>query len=283
MPLVKQFIDLPMGMLAYVKAGPSPAAGAALGEPVVFLHGIPTSSFMWRRVLDELAPTRLCYALDMLGYGDSDQPADRDLSVAAQAGYLKAWAGALGLAAFHLAGHDIGGGVAQQFAVQDQSRVRSLILVDSICYDSWPEPNIARLKEPQWDATLRARDLRPGFRRALETGLVHKERVTDEMVEGYVAPFLGQAGRQAYLRCARALDTRDTTSIADQVEQLDVPTLILWGEQDPYQKIEYGRRLAKAMRRASLQVCTDGGHFLPEDRPDWVAQQIRAFLSATIP
>ena len=276
MPLVKQFVDFPFGMLAYIKVGQG-------GEPIVFLHGIPTSSFMWRRVLDELALTRTCYALDMLGYGDSDKPADRDLSVAAQAEYLNAWADGLGIAPFHLVGHDIGGGVAQQLAVREPRRIKSLVLVDSICYDSWPEPNIARLKEPSWDATLRARDLRPGFRRAMEAGMVHKERVTDEVVEGYVAPFLGQAGRQAYLRCARALDARDTLSIAADVEKLDIPTRVLWGQHDPYQKLEYGQRLARSMRRASLEVCPDGGHFLPEDCPDWVAQQIRAWVSGTIP
>ena len=66
-----------------------------------------------------------------------------------------------------------------------------------------------------------------------------------------------------------------------QVEQLDVSTLIPWRGRDPYQKIEYGRRLAKTMQLASLEVCADGGHFLPEDRPDRVAVQIRAFLLPT--
>ena len=271
MPISKQFADFPFGMLAYVKAGEGP--------PIVFLHGIPTSSFMWRHVIKVLAQTHTCYALDLLGYGDSDKPIEGDLSVAAQARYLKAWTDLESLPAFHLIGHDIGGGVAQQFAIAFAGMVKSLVLVDSVCYDSWPEPAIARLKEPHWDTTLRARDLRPGFRRALETGLVHKERLSDEVVEGYVGPFLAQAGRQAYLRCARALDSKDTLDIAARVEAIDIPALVLWGKQDPYQKLEYGQRLAKSMRHASLSVCEDGGHFLPEDCPDWVAEQIVRFIA----
>lgn len=273
MAFTKLFAELPSGMLAYVKAGQA-------GETVVFLHGIPTSSFMWRNVVGPLAATHTCYALDMLGYGDSDKAAGQDLSIVAQADYLEAWANGQSLDRFHLVGHDIGGGVAQQFAVRYPSRVKSLVLVDTVCYDSWPEPGIARLKEPHWDATLKARDLRPGLRRALETGLVHKDRITDELVEGYVAPFLGQAGRQAYLRCARALETAHTADIAAQIEALDIPTLILWGQHDAFQKLAYGERLAKAMRKARLAVCEDGGHFLPEDRPGWVAEQIGAFVLA---
>lgn len=276
MPFAKLFTEMPFGMLAYTKTGEA-------GEPVVFLHGIPTSSFLWRNVVAPLSGGRTCYALDMLGYGDSDKAAGQDLSIVAQAGYLETWAMAQSVTRFHLVGHDIGGGVAQQFAVRFPRRILSLTLVDSVCYDSWPEPNIARLKEPHWDATLKARDLRPGLRRAIETGMVHKERITDELVEGYVAPFLGQAGRLAYLRCARALDTAHTAEIAAQVEALDVPALVLWGRHDPFQKLVYGERLARSMRKARLEVCEDGGHFLPEDRPDWVAGQIGAFLSATIP
>jgi pimeloyl-ACP methyl ester carboxylesterase len=271
MPFAKQFSDLPFGMLAYTKSGQG-------GLPVVFLHGIPTSSFLWRDVV-ALLPDHTCYALDLLGYGDSDKPASGDLSIVAQARYVEAWASLLGISSFVLVGHDIGGGVALQLAVHHPRRVAGLGLVDSICYDSWPEPNVARLKESHWDQTLRARDLRPGFRRALETGLVHKDRLNDAVVEGYVGPFLGQAGRQAYLRCARALDTSHTTTIMNDVEALDVPTLVLWGQQDPFQKLEYGQRLARSMKRASLEVCEDGSHFLPEDRPEWVAGRLNRFLS----
>ena len=274
MPFAKEFVELPFGMLAYVSAG-------KMGDPLVLLHGIPTSSFLWRGVIPGVEDAFSVYALDMLGYGDSDKPPEADISVGAQAGYLKEWADAVGLDSFHVAGHDIGGGVAQIFAVRYPQRVKRLVLIDTVCYDSWPVADIARLKDPSWDRILHARDLRPGFRRALEGGMVHRERVNDEMLEGYVGPFLARAGRQAYLRCARALDNKDTQEIAHHIEALPHPTLILWGEQDPFQSVDYGQRLAAAMPNARLETCPDGGHFLPEDRPDWVAEQIREFIQTS--
>src|SRR5437868_7064036 len=103
MAIVKQFADFPFGMLGFVKAGQA-------GQAVVLLHGIPTSSFMWRNVVGLLAKTQTCYAVDMLGYGDSDKAQGQSLSIVAQADYLKAWADSQNLAALHLVGHDIGGG-----------------------------------------------------------------------------------------------------------------------------------------------------------------------------
>lgn len=271
MAFSKRFARLPWGMQAYVQAGEGDVAA-------VFLHGIPTSSFLWRHVLPLLQGERACYALDLLGYGDSDKPTEADLSLPAQVGYLKGWADALDLGRFHLVGHDIGGGIAQLFAVRYPERIARIVLVDSVAYDSFPEPSIARLKDASWDGILEARDLRPGFRRALEQGLGSRREVTDELLEAYVAPWLGSAGRRAYLRAARALRTEDIGSAVEAIERLPHPMLILWGEKDLFQNPSYGERLARALPNARLVLCPEGGHFLPEDRPAWVGEQIAAFL-----
>ena len=271
MPISKRFVDLPTGMVAYVQAGDA-------GVPVVFLHGLPASSFLWRRAIAALHRSFPCYALDLLGYGDSDQDEGADLSLPAQATVLSLWADAVGLERFHLVGHDIGGGVAQVFTTRHPERVGRLVLVDTVAYDSWPVPDITRLKEPHWDETLRARDLRPGFRRAFEQELVHKERLTDEVLEGYVGPFVGRGGREAYLRCARALETRHLLDLTERIEAIPHPTLVLWGERDTFQELRFGQRLVAALSNARIEVCADGGHFLPEDRPEWVAKRIRGFL-----
>ncbi len=269
MTFSKLFVDLPFGMMAYTKSGEGM-------NRLVFLHGIPTSSFLWRGVITQLQGQFESYAPDLLGYGDSDKPPEQDLSIASQANYLADWADAVGLDSFDLIGHDIGGGVAQVFATRFPKRVNRLVLVDTVAYDSWPVPDIDRLKDPSWDERLRSRDLRSGFRRALETGLAHKE-ITDELLEGYVGPFIGKTGREAYLRAARALDNKDLMDISSQIEELTHPTLLLWGDQDPFQDISYGERLVKSMSDARLEKCENAGHFLPEERPDWVAEKISKF------
>jgi 2-hydroxymuconate-semialdehyde hydrolase len=267
----KSFVRTPAGRLAYVKAG--------TGRPMLLIHGIPTSSFLWRNVIPPLAEELRVYAVDLLGYGDSDKPEDADLSIVAQARHLWSFMEQVGWRRGSVVGHDIGGGIAQLLAVEHSEAVTKLVLIDSIAYDSWPEPQIARLKEPVWDEIMETLDLGKGLRRAFEEGMAHKERVDDELVAQYVLPFDGVEGRRAYLRCARALRTEDLTSVMDRVERLDVPTLIIWGAADPYQDVRYGERLAGAMRRARL-VVEEAGHFIQEDRPEEVALLVRNFVAA---
>lgn len=263
-------VETRAGTMAYRQAG--------AGDPVILIHGIPTNSGLWRNVMADLADDFAVYAPDMIGYGASVKPEAGDLSVSAQADYLADFMDAVGIDAAHLVGHDIGGGVVQIFTVRHPDRANKLVLVDSIAYDSWPEPGIARLKEPAWDEIMQRLDLAKGFRKGLEQGMVQTDKITDEVVDRYAGPFRDLEGRMAYLRAARALETRDTLDIADEIEAIDKPVLILWGDGDIFQSVDYGRRLADALADARLVVIDEAGHFLPEDQPEALAQHIREFL-----
>ena len=261
------------GKIAYVRKGE--------GAPVVLIHGIPTSSYLWRDVIPPLSREFAVCALDLLGYGDSDKPPKADLAVCAQARYVAEFMMHVGLTHATVAGHDIGGGVAQLLALGRPELVKRLVLIDTVAYDSWPGPEIDRLKDPAWDKIIERIDLRKGFREALLRGMVHKDRVTDSLVEEYVRPFDDVEGRRTYLRCARALNNRDLLIRAAEIEQLSLPVLILWGEADDYQDPAVGQRLADRLGAARLVVLKDAGHFLPEDQPEEIARLMRAFIRET--
>jgi pimeloyl-ACP methyl ester carboxylesterase len=261
------------GKIAYVREGE--------GAPVVLIHGIPTSAFLWRDVIPSLSREFAVCALDLLGYGDSDKPPKVDLSVRAQATYVAEFMMQVGLTHATVAGHDIGGGVAQLLALGRPELVKRLVLLDTVAYDSWPVPEIDRLKDPAWDQIIETIDLRKGFKKALLRGIFHKDRVTDSLVEEYVRPFDGVEGRRTYLRCARALNNRDLLIRAAEIEQLSLPVLILWGEADDYQDPAVGQRLADRLGAARLVVLKDAGHFLPEDQPEEIARLMRAFIRET--
>src|SRR2546425_6829007 len=147
------------GDIAYLRTGQGPA--------LVLLHGIPSSSYLWRDVIEPLSATFEVLAPDLLGYGDSDKRMDVDLSIAAQARYVVAFMETIGVHQAAVAGHDIGGGVAQLMAVDEPQRVARLILIDSIVDNNWPIPDIARLKEPAWDQIMVNIDLRGGLPQGL--------------------------------------------------------------------------------------------------------------------
>lgn len=269
----EKFLHVDGHRLVYVLTGPDPS--------IVLLHGIPTNKHLWRNVLGFLSDAGLnCVSPDLLGYGDSSKPESADLGIAPQARIIEALLRQLDWKSSVVVGHDIGGGVAQLLALNCSQYLRGLVLVDTIAYDSFPEPGIARLKDPVWDDILGTEgfDLRKGLTKGLLHGMVLMEKVTPELVTEYERPFQGVTGRQAYLRVARALRTEELSTRAPEIERLQLPTLVVWGASDTFQPLRYGQRLAEAMPNAILEVIEGAGHFLPEDAPDRLARSIIRFV-----
>ena len=254
------------------------------GPSVALIHGIPTSSYLWRNVIPLLVDEGLqVIAVDLLGYGDSDKPSDVDLGVANQAKRIAAALRELNWDGSAIVGHDIGGGVAQLLCANAPQAAKHLVLLDSIAYDSFPEPGIARLKDPVWDNILGAADfnLQRGLIKGFTRGVVHRERITSELIEAYERPFRGIEGRLAYLRAARALRTEELSTRMTEIHKLTLPALIIWGANDAFQPLRYGLQLANSMRRARFVKIEHAGHFLPEDEPTLVAGLIGDFVKST--
>jgi pimeloyl-ACP methyl ester carboxylesterase len=252
------------------------------GPQILLLHGIPTNRKLWRDVVPPLVEAGFqVFTLDLLGYGESAKPADADLGIKNQATLLGEALPRLGWRRGIVIGHDIGGGIAQLLALDHPDLVSAMVLIDTIACESFPEPGIGRLKEPIWDGIFAdpSFSLAKGFTKALEAGILDPDRHSADLVARYELPFSGVDGRLAYLRAARALRTEELSDRMTAIEQMDVPTLILWGEKDVFQDPALGRRLASAMPRAHFEMITGAGHFLPEDRPHRVASEVLDFAA----
>src|SRR5919202_2184352 len=136
-----EFIDLGGARLYYYAAG---TRGA--GEPVVFLHGFPTSSHLWRDVVPLVPAGHRLVVLDLLGYGRSDKPLGRDVSIRGHAERLVQLFDALRIERASVVGHDIGGGIAQYLAVKHPTRVVRIALVNSVGFDDWPTREVRMAK-----------------------------------------------------------------------------------------------------------------------------------------
>jgi pimeloyl-ACP methyl ester carboxylesterase len=243
------------------------------GKPVLLLHGIPTSSRLWDFIGVELARDFDVIAPDLLGFGESAKPLDRDVSVTAQAELLPELLDELGVDRPVVVGHDIGGAVAQILAVRSPERVAALGLVDSVSFDSWPiapmialrrsAPLVSKLP-PGWVTTTLAaglqRDLPERAHEAVDAGLAAWDRDADSL--------------RAFFRNVEALDSRHTQAIAGRLGDIAVPAHVVWGASDRFQKPEWAPRLRDAIPGATLRLI-DSGHFVPWERPEELATEIR--------
>lgn len=249
------------------------------GQPVILLHGIPTSPELWRYVIPRLKGVRVL-AWEMVGYGQSiEEGRDRDLSIARQADYLAAWMRQLGIGKAIVGGHDLGGGVAQILTVRHPDLCKALFLTNSVGYDNWPIPSVMALRA----SGALMRWLPDPLLKLLLMNLFYRGHDDGDAAWAafhvHADHYLGSGGAAALIRQIKWLDARDTLAVAGRLPSLSIPARIVWGEADRFLKIEYGERFARDLR-APLRRIEGGKHFTPEDHPGLVAEGIMKLAQA---
>lgn len=252
--------------------------GSGSGPAVLLIHGIPTSSLLWRNVIPALAHDRRVIAPDLLNYGKSHKLDNANVSIEAQSRMLLGFMDALGVRRADVVGHDIGGGVAELMAVNRPERVARLVLADAVCFDSWPIPEFKPLQEPGAEQGMTAQELAEMQRDFLHKGMHDKQNATPELADMVAAPWEGEAGKHAFFRNLRRLNPEYTLAIADELKHLPHETLVLWGRHDVFQKPEYAEKLVATLPEARLEW-VEAGHWIPEERPREVADNIGRFLA----
>ena len=247
------------------------------GPPVVLIHGIPTWGYLWIRLIPALAERFRVVAPDLAGIGFSDKRDRFDRSIARQAEYLDAWMQTIGIDRAVIVGHDIGGGVALRLATLMPKRVERLCVMNTVCYDSWPIELMLQLGHPAANRRLSSRTMTALLRRALKSGFQSSPPAA--FLHGLLAPYTTDAGKLSLIRNASALNTNLTTEIVPHLPALQIPTMILWGADDRFQPIEYGRRLADDIPGARFEPIPKARHFVMIDRPRAVVGLLRDFLS----
>lgn len=247
------------------------------GPPVVLLHGIPTWGYLWRDIAPALSPQHRTLIPDLAGFGFSDRRDCFDRSIARQAEIIDGWMEQLGISQAAVVAHDIGGGVALRLATLFPHRVERLCVLNTVCYDSWPIEAMLQFGHPWTNRKLSASTAVSLLRQALMQGFAHTP--PDDVMEGLLAPCRTEVGKLSMIRNAAALNTNLTTEITNLLPRIDVPTLILWGEDDKFQLVEYGERLADDIPGARIIRIAAARHFVMFDQPDAVAEHLQAFLS----
>lgn len=247
------------------------------GQPVVLLHGIPTWGYLWRDLLRALSPQHRTLIPDLAGFGYSDKRDCFDRSIARQAEMIDGWMEEVGIERAAVVAHDIGGGVALRLATLFPHRVERLSVLNTVCYDSWPIEAMLQFGHPSANRKLSASTAVTLLRQALKQGFA--QTPSDDVLEGLLSPCRTEVGKLSMIRNAAALNTNLTTEITNVLSRIRVPTLILWGEDDTFQLVKYGERLAEDIPDAQIIRIANARHFVMFDQPDEVARHLQDFLA----
>ncbi|MDP3892173.1 alpha/beta fold hydrolase [Nocardioides sp.] len=252
------------------------------GEPVVFVHGTPSYSYEWRDVVPHVEDAGFrVITYDLLGYGDSERPLDRDTSVGAQTELLVELLDELNLDTVNLITHDIGGAIGQRVAIMHPTRVKRLMLMDTVSYDSWPSATWQKIIREKVDgySAMGPDEFESMLTKQLRMTLADETVMDGDNLRAFLAPHRTTLGRVSFFQHQVShYDSTYTEELADRLGEITAPVRIVWGAQDSWQPVSYAERLAADIPDANLVVLPQAGHFLMEDDPAAVTAQVLEFL-----
>jgi pimeloyl-ACP methyl ester carboxylesterase len=241
------------------------------GHQVVLLHGFATSSFLWRHVGPALAVAGMrAFALDLLGYGESDRPLDADYGIAAQAEYVDLALTALRVGSALVVGVDLGAAVALRLAAVHPERVDGLVLVNPLTPEDCPGRDVDALKWRTARFAFRlARSLLGAssvMQELLARMVADPAHVPPRLVARYLAPYVGRDGVTHLLALARAIDSRDLEEL--ELQFLETPTMVVRGTADELVEADTVQRLAEVIPGARFEELPGVARLVPEEDPE---------------
>ena len=255
------------GEISYIDIGAGPAA--------LFVHGVGTNAYLWRNVLGALAGSRRCLAIDLPLHGQTPVAPGQGLSVAAMATVLEDFCDALGLSSVDLVANDTGGAVAQVFAARNPHRLATFTLTDCDTEGNLPpeafKPVVDMAAAGELAPAMGALMEDIGAARDAAFGSAY-ERPADtdpEVIRAYLEPCMGTPERaREFERLLVSLEPADLEAVEPQLRALRVPTLLVWGTDDPFFDMSWAYWLRDTIPGVTKLVTVDGGQlFFPEERP----------------
>ena len=280
-PFESHFLDLEGVRYHYVDEG--------RGEPVVMVHGNPTWSFYYRRLIMDLRQSYRVIAPDHVGCGLSDKPQRYDYTLARHIANLETLLERLGLKKITLVVHDWGGPIGMGYAVRHPDRVARLVIFNTVAFWSPEIPWFLRLCRLPIFGPIAIRGLNLFAGVAALVGCRHRERMTGEVKAGYLAPYDSYANRVAVLRFVQDIPVHAGHPAFSVLQAIEGglaqfrgrPMLIMWGGRDPV----FTKRLLQSWRErfpaAIVREIDDAGHYVVEDAYERIIPWLREFLEKT--
>lgn len=245
--------------------------GDANDSTLILIHGYPASTYVWRTVAPMLAAENFrVIAVDLLGFGYSDKPAQFDYTIQSQARMITRLMNRLGIGRATLVGSSYGGAVASTVALDDAERVERLILVGAVCNDEALDNPLLKLAAIRGvgevltpfviDSKILSKARMKGSLAPAAHHLIDAERVAS-----VIRPLKAKDAHRSVLAAARNWDANRIQADAHLINQ---PTLLIWGEDDTVIPVYNGQCLYDSILNSRLVLLKDCGHLPQEEKPE---------------
>ncbi|MFI5170929.1 MAG: alpha/beta fold hydrolase [Chitinophagales bacterium] len=254
------------------------------GDVVLFVHGTPSWSFEFRYVIRELSKEYRCVAIDHIGFGLSDKPAQYDYSIQNHAVTLTKFIDHLQLKNINLLVHDFGGPIGLKYATGHPENIHKLIILNTWCKSIEQEPEFKKMRSilgsPLLPFLYRYLNFSPRY--ILPAAFGERTRLTKEIHHHYLKPFAKPSERNGVVAFARSLlnDQQWFETIYNDLHKISwKPTLLIWGMKDQFITEKYLNILIDEFKDAEVIKYEDAGHFVLEEKSMVAAPVIGEFLS----
>ena len=263
------------------------------GEVVVMVHGNPTWSYYYRNLVRELRGDYRCIAMDHIGCGMSDVPAEPAYSYTLKQRIddLEGLIDHLQLESFNLVMHDWGGMIGMGYADRHPGKIKRMVVLNTAAF---PLPESKKFPAPLWLARTTLGEhlvLRyNAFSRVAARVSCKRKKISDEVMQAYAAPYEAPNRRIATLRFVQDIPLAPSDPSWKIVEQTagklerfnDTPVLVCWGAKDFVFDDHFLAEWRQRWPHAVVHRFEDCGHYILEDATEEVVQHVQDFLRAQL-
>ncbi len=281
----RRSVDVLGSTMSYLETGS--------GSPVIFIHGNPTSAYLWRNVMPYVAGSNRAIAVDLIGMGASGKP-DIDYSFADHYRYLTAFLETLDIGKVTLVAHDWGVALAWEFARRNPDRVARIAFMEGVLPPAFPRPSYESMGDEMGNMFRSFKDEEQGHELVIE-GNMFVEQVLPAFVNRslgeearriYGAPYLEEADRKPTLAWPREVpiagEPAANVEMLGAVEvfmgETEMPVLLVYADPGvlvPPQAVDW---YVSKIKRLETAFVGQGLHFIQEDQPDAIGRALKDWL-----
>ncbi len=276
-PFESKYIEVLGSKMFYIDEGE--------GTPFLFLHGNPTSSYLWRNIIPHVRPMGRMIAVDLIGMGKSDKP-DIDYRFPTHIRYIDEFIRLLNLRDIVLVIHDWGSGIGFNYAMNNENNVKGIVFMEAVMWPMYwkefalvPKFLFRRFRHPKKGHKMIVKN---NFfvEKVLPNFMVRK--LSKEEMDFYREPFLEESNRKPVLVWQNEIPIddfpADNTEIVqryyEKLKQSDIPKLLFWAKPGAILKEKDVNLIKRELKNLNDVYLGKGKHYLQEDHPEKIGKAI---------